>query len=162
MPFRKLQEIIIDYAQRLYEQGLFRALQFSVDYPYKGPAFAFMLEDGRLKIIDNTQVPAISPDGREFMGTVDHGLFCKPKRNQVKTAFLKFRFWENKVLENRDCDHAGLDKADRELEIITGKLLPFAVGMLKSRRGKIIIRSHSTQFFPKIRASGVNGLNFAK
>jgi len=132
MPLRKLQEIIIDYAQHLYREGRFRALQFSVDYPYKGPAFAFTLEGNRLEIVDNTQEPVKSQNGRETMERVDHGRFRKPRRNQVKAAFLKFRYWENKILKNREDGHAGPDKTERELEIITGKLVPFAVAILES------------------------------
>ena len=101
MPLRKLQEIIVDYAQHLYAEGRFRALQFSADYPYKGPAFAFMLDGDRLEFIDNTQQPVTSQDGREITEKVDHGQFRKPKRNQVKAAFLKFRYWENKILTER-------------------------------------------------------------
>jgi hypothetical protein len=130
MPLRKLQEIIVDYAQHLYAEGRFRALQFSVDYPYKGPAFAFAFDGDRLEFIDNTQEKVKSQDGREIMERVDHGQFRKPKRNQVKAAYLKFRYWESKILTNGD--HADPDNLDLKLETIAGKLLPFAVAILKS------------------------------
>jgi hypothetical protein len=132
MPFRKLQEIIIAYAQHLYTEGRFRALQFSVDYPYKGSVFAFQLNGDHLELVDNTQEPVTSQDGREIMEMVDHGHFRKPKRNQVKAAFLKFRYWENKILKSRQDDHSNPESLEREIEIISGKLLPFAVGILKS------------------------------
>ncbi|MBN1548575.1 MAG: hypothetical protein JW902_18145 [Syntrophaceae bacterium] len=130
MPLRKLQEIIIDYAQHLYDKGRFRAFQFSVDYPYKGPAFAFMFTGDRLEFIDNTQEPATLQDGRKVMEKVDHGKFRKPKRNQVKAAFLKFRYWENKLLTNGS--QADPENLDLVFETIADKLLPFAVAILKS------------------------------
>jgi hypothetical protein len=129
MPLRKLQEIIIDYVQHLYKEGKFRALQFSVDYPYKGPAFAFKLDSDRLEFIDNTQKSVTSQDGQEITERIDNGPFRKPKRNQVKAAFLKFRYWENKILKNKN--QTDLDTLEHESEIIAGKLLPFAIGILK-------------------------------
>jgi hypothetical protein len=130
MPLLKLQEIIIDYAQHLFMEGRFLALQFSMDYPYKKPVFAFNLEGERLEFIDNTQKPATMQDGRKITKRADYCQFRKPKCNQVKAAFLKFRYWESKILTNND--HADPNKIDQELEIIAGKLLPFAVAILKS------------------------------
>lgn len=130
MPLRKLQEIIIDYAQHLYQESRHRALQFSIDYPYRGPVFAFHLNGDRMELTDNTQEPIQSQDGREIMERVDIGRFRKPKRNQVKAAFLKFRYWETKILTNGD--RADLDNLNLKLETIASKLLPFAVAMLRS------------------------------
>jgi hypothetical protein len=133
MPLRKLQEIIVDYAQHLYKVGRHLARQCSVDYPYKGPVFAFTLDGDRLEFIDNTQVQMTLQDGREVMESIDHGRFDKPERNKVQAAFFKFEHWQNRILENRD--HADPENLERALEIINGKLLPLAVEMLKSTAG---------------------------
>jgi hypothetical protein len=130
MPLRKLQEIIIDYVQYLYKAGRHLALQCSVDYPYKGPVFAFQIKSDRLVFTDNTQVNVTLQDGREIMESIDHRRFDKPERNKVEAAFLKFEHWQNRILENRD--HTDPDRLERELEIMTRKLLPLAVEMLKS------------------------------
>jgi hypothetical protein len=130
MPLRKLQEIIVDYAQHLYKAGRHLALQCSVDYPYKGPVFAFTLNGDRLDFTDNTQVQVTLQDGREVMESIDHGRFDIPERNKVNAAFLKFEHWQNRIFENRD--HADPENLERELEIMIRKLLPLAVEILKS------------------------------
>jgi hypothetical protein len=130
MPLRKLQEIIVDYAQHIDKVGRNLTIQCSADYPYKGPVFAFQLNGDRLDFTDNTQVKVKLQDGREIMESLDYGRFDRPKRNKVKAAFLRFEHWQNRILENRD--HAEPDGLERELEIINGKLLPLAVEMLKS------------------------------
>jgi hypothetical protein len=130
MPLRKLQEIIIDYAQHIYKVGRRLALQCSVDYPYKGPVFDFKLDGDRLEMIDNTQVKAASQDGQEIMENIDHGRFDKPERNKVQAAFFKFEHWQNRILESRN--HADPDNLEREPEIMTRKLLALAVEILKS------------------------------
>lgn len=132
MSLRNLQEIIIEYSQHLYEEGRFRALDSSIEYPYDGPAFAFRRDGDHLEFIDKTQELLTLPDGEEIVAPVDHRDFRKPKSNQVRAAFLKFRYWENKIHRNREDGHAThTDMLQRELEIITGKLLPLAIGMLK-------------------------------
>ena len=132
MPFRKLQEIIIDYAQHLYTEGRFRALDSSIEYPYDSPAFAFRRAGDRLELIDNTQEIVRLPDGEEILAPVNHRDFREPKSNQVRAAFLKFQYWENKIHKNRADEQATYpDVLQRELEIITGKLLPFAIAILK-------------------------------
>ena len=72
------------------------------------------------------------PDGEEILAPVNHRDFREPKSNQVRAAFLKFQYWENKIHKNRADEQATYpDVLQRELEIITGKLLPFAIAILK-------------------------------
>jgi hypothetical protein len=130
MPLRNLQEIIVNYAQHIYKVGRRLALQCSVDYPYRGPVFDFTLDGDRLEMIDNTQVKVMSQDSQEIMENIDHGRFDKPERNKVQAAFFKFEHWQNRILETQD--HADPDNLERELEIMTRKLIPLAVEMLKS------------------------------
>jgi hypothetical protein len=129
MPLRKLQEIIIDCTQYFFKVARNLARSSSIDYPYQGPVFAFALEGDRLKLTDNTQVPVTSQDGRVVMENVNPGRFDIPRRNKVQAAFLKFEHWQNRILENRI--HADSENLERELEIITGNMLPLAVKMLK-------------------------------
>ena len=129
MPLRKLQEIIIDCTQYFFKVARNLARSSSIDYPYQGPVFAFALEGDRLKFTDNTQVPVTSQDGRVVMENVNPGRFDIPRRNKVQAAFLKFEHWQNRILENRI--HADPENLERELEIITGNILPLAVKMLK-------------------------------
>lgn len=132
MPLRTLQDIIIAYAQHLYAEGRFRALDSSIEYPYNGPAFAFRQNGERLELVDNTQELLRLPDGEEIMAPVNHRDFREPKSNQVRAAFLKFRYWESKIRKFWDDEHAAYpEKMQRELEIITGKLMPLAIDILK-------------------------------
>lgn len=132
MPLRKLQEIIVDYAEHLYAEGKFRAVSSSIEYPYNGPAFAFKRNGKCLDLIDNTQELFALPDGEEIMAPINHRDFREPKTNQVRAAFFKFHYWENKIHKIWEDDHMTYpEKLQRELEIITGKLLPFAIEILK-------------------------------
>jgi hypothetical protein len=132
MPLRKLQEIIVDYARHLYAEGRFRALESSEEYPYDGPAFDLRLDGSSLELVDNTQERFTLPDGEEIMAPADHRGFREPRTNQVWAAFLKFRYWENKILGIREESHSPYtDTLRRELEIVTRKLLPFAIGILR-------------------------------
>jgi hypothetical protein len=132
MPFRKLQEIIIDYAQHLYEEGRFRALDSPIEYPYDGPAFAFKRNGDHFELIDNTREILTLPNGEEIVAPANHRDFREPKSNQVRAAFLKLRYWETKLHRNRKGVQTTYpDMLQRELEIITGKLLPLAVDILK-------------------------------
>jgi hypothetical protein len=133
MPLRKLQEIIIDYAQHLYVEGQFRAVSSSIEYPYKGAAFAFSRNGGdRLEFKDNTQEPFTLPGGERIMAPADHRGFRAPKSNQVRAAFLRFQFWEDKIHRIRNNEHAShTDIVQQEIKIITARLIPLAVEILK-------------------------------
>jgi hypothetical protein len=120
MPLRSLQEIIIAYARHLYEEGRSRSLESSIEYPYNGPAFAFKSNGNGLEIVDNT--------GK----TANHRFFGKPKSNQVQGAFGRFKYWERKIPKVReDAWTSYPDRLQRELEIITKKLLPLAIEILR-------------------------------
>jgi hypothetical protein len=133
MPLQSLQEIIIAYAQYLYEEGRFRAHDSSIEYPYDGPAFAFKRNDDHFEMIDNTAKTVKLPNGEEVVVSIKHRFFGKPKSNQVKAAFGRFQYWENKIHKvRRDPRTRYPDTLQRELEIITHKLLPLAIEILKS------------------------------
>jgi hypothetical protein len=120
MPLRSLQEIVIAYAWHLYEEGRSRTLESSIEYPYDGPAFAFKSNGDRLEIVDNT--------GK----TAKQRFFGKPKSNQVKAAFGRFQYWEDKIYKVRKNTKTSYpDTLQRELEIITRKLLPIVIDILK-------------------------------
>jgi len=129
MPLKKLQELIIHSSQYLHETARKLARFFSIDYPYQGPAFDFVLEGDRLKLTDNTQVPVQLEDGWAVMENVNPGRFQIPRRDEVQELFLRLHQWEQRLLENRN--HADPDTLEFELEIITGKMLPLSVEMLK-------------------------------
>lgn len=131
-PHQRLQEIIIAYAQHLYTEGRFRALDSSIEYPYVGPAFAFRLNGKCLELIDNTQETLTSPDGEEIVVPADHRDFREPKSNQVRAALLKFRHYEKKIHRTRkDGRRTNSEKLQRELEIVRANLMPLAIDMLR-------------------------------
>jgi hypothetical protein len=130
MPLRKLQEIIVDYVQHIDKLGRSLARQCSVDYPYKGSVFSFQLKGDRLDFTDNTQAKVTSQDGRETMESIDCGRFGQPQSNKAQAAFLKFEYWQNRILGGRDNEDP--ERMEREFEIMTRKLLPLAVEILKS------------------------------
>jgi hypothetical protein len=130
---RKLNEIIIEYAQLLYKEGSYAAHIANIEYPYDGPIFAFELGyqmspvHESLIIIDNTERPLKSGT----MVSVYHGRFIEPKSNQVRGAFDRFLYWERKI--HWTYEHLSNPTATRreEIEIVQGKLLDLTIEMLR-------------------------------
>ncbi|MBN2321256.1 MAG: hypothetical protein JXR49_19410 [Acidobacteria bacterium] len=137
-PLGKLHEIIIEYARYIYEEGTYMAYSNGIQYPYTGAIFAFEKDGQSLKLIDNTEY--IHPNGTTSL-PVHHGDFIEPKSNQVKAAFLKFQYCENKI----HWAQKHLYKQDNavvrtEIRIVTDKLLGFTLEMLKSLAESYSIR----------------------
>lgn len=95
-------------------------------YPYEGPIFAFQIDDeslnlDELKLIDNAeeQIP------------VDHGKFIEPKRNQVRGAFKRFRYWEDKIHSDNENLWRQVNAVETtEIRIVTEHLLEYTIEML--------------------------------
>jgi hypothetical protein len=133
---KKLQEIIIDYAEYLYRETI-QSVEADdcADYYYDGPIFAFKVDREQLCLVNNTQTAF---EGG-LISIVEPGDFIRPRSNQIKAAFLKYRYWENKI-------HAAHKKSrfteasKTELQIVKTKLMAFATQMLKALAESYSIR----------------------
>lgn len=129
---KKLYSLIINLNWHLYSEGsdFFRREVAGVKYPYDGPAFGFEIKDCRLHLTDNTVKEIHSSHWDEPREVhVDHGDFIEPQSNEVRAAFLKFQYWEEKIY----AAYQRLDYQDAlktELQIITDKLINYAIRIL--------------------------------